>query len=583
MRTARRHIVEGRRESALYRAVIYALLIFGAVPVLLPLYWLVVASLKTKDRVEAYPPDWLPVLPRTSVRAEGQDVPVKVLDDGEAAGTGVARVKLVPDPQTPLFLPVNALTITSTEECYATVDGVRRRVVPTGRAEPGLVEVELPGRHVEASVPATAIDRRVETATWWQVLGVELPVRVPEAGPPDSRVRVAWGGPSSAIAIAPRLFDDARGEVIWRGRRLSARRVSSSQEGGFCRVELICPDGGIEVPAAELRQQTRVHFTARIDGTTHAVRVLTRDAARDEIRVEILDRLERALIPAGSLERVPKLTCTAELLGQRVFVEPLADPLRLESAATVAVQVPGVLVVGRERLRMERPIRPQWQNYVLAWREQAFGRFVVNTLFVAALVVLGSVLSCGLVGYAFARLEFRGRDALFLLLLATLMVPGQVTSIPTFVLFARLGWLDSYKPLIVPAFLASSAFFVFLYRQYMRTIPTDLEDAARIDGCGPLQIWWLIIMPLCRPIVVTVAVFAFLGAWNDFLGPLLYLNSDEKQTVALGLQTFKSGFQYDDPQLLMAASVMMMLPCLLLFFVAQRAFLRGVVVSGLKG
>ena len=245
--------------------------------------------------------------------------------------------------------------------------------------------------------------------------------------------------------------------------------------------------------------------------------------------------------------------------------------------------MPGPLAIAAGRIRAEGPVQPQWHNYALAWRAHTFDRYVVNTLFIAALVVLGTVLSCGLVGYAFARLEFRGRDLLFLLLLSTLMIPGLVTSIPTFVLFAKFGWLDSYKPLTVPAFLASSAFFIFLYRQYMRTIPLDVEDAARIDGCGPLQTWWLILMPLSKPIVVTVAVFTFVGVWNDFLGPLLYVNADDKQTVALGLQSFKSAFQYDDPQVLMAASVLLMLPSLVLFFLAQRAFVRGVVVSGVKG
>jgi ABC-type glycerol-3-phosphate transport system permease component len=583
MRRARPHIAEGRRESALYRAGIYALLIVGAVPVLLPLYWLVVASLKTKDRVEAYPPDWLPVVPRTFLRVADQDVPVKVLDTGEASGTLVARVKLVPDAEAWLRLPARELKITRTEEWYATLEGVRRRVLPRGLTADGSVEVELPGLHAEATVPLGAINRVEETMIWWQVLGIELPVRVCGELPADGLVRIAWEGPSAAIPVVPKLFDEASGVVIWRGRRLPARLAARQTSGGFCRVELTCPTDGLEVPASELRPQTQVHFTAPIEGRLHTVRVLSHDTVRGEARVEILDRARTVLVPANSIERVERLSCAAELLGQQAVVEPLMDVTGLVALTPVPVQVPGVLVVACDQLRTERPLRPQWKNYALAWREQAFGRFVINTLFIAALVVLGSVLSCGLVGYAFARLEFRGREALFLLLLATLMVPGQVTSIPTFVLFARLGWLDSYKPLIVPAFLASSAFFVFLYRQYMRTIPSDLEDAARIDGCGPLQIWWLIIMPLCRPIVVTVAVFAFIGVWNDFLGPLLYINSDEKQTVALGLQTFKSGFQYDDPQLLMAASVMMMLPSLLLFFVAQRAFLRGVVVSGLKG
>jgi ABC-type glycerol-3-phosphate transport system permease component len=415
--------------------------------------------------------------------------------------------------------------------------------------------------------------------------------------------------------------------VPWKGRTVDARRAWGEE-----RMWLTSPGGGLEVPANEIRVEERVRRYATIDGARHEVRVLTRDAERGVAVVELLDQPQTRCIEASRLERVERPVYTAEILGDRQIVEPLTaielatevgsgiegrstsgplpngrgsagdahttsrphtnvaigadaspDPRFPIPDPRIPVHVPGAIAVAADLIRTETPLAPQWSNYAAAWAEQEFDLYVVNTLFIAALVVLGTVISCGLVGYAFARYEFRGRNLLFLLLLSTMMIPAQVTAIPTFVLFAKFGWIDSFKPLIVPHFLAHSAFFVFLFRQFMLTIPADLEDSARIDGCGPLQTWWLIMMPLCRPIVITVAVFSFIYVWNDFLYPLLYINSDEKQTVALGLQSFKSAYAGAEPQLIMAASVMMIIPTVLLFFVAQKAFMRGVVVSGVKG
>lgn len=250
------------------------------------------------------------------------------------------------------------------------------------------------------------------------------------------------------------------------------------------------------------------------------------------------------------------------------------------STATVAfvsdMVMPHDVICGKSVLN------PQWNNYIKAFQEEPFHLYLINTLFVTCAGMLGNIISCSLVGYAFARLRFRGKNILFLLLLSTMMLPAQVSMIPTFVMYVKIGWLDSFKPLLAPTMLAQSAFFVFLFRQFFMTIPADLEDAARIDGCTPLRIYWDIILPLATPVVIVVAVFSFMTAWNDFFGPLLYLNSDEKQTLALALNNFKTAFGYRDPQLLMAASTIMIIPAVVIFFCAQKVFIRGVVITGVE-
>jgi ABC-type glycerol-3-phosphate transport system permease component len=226
-------------------------------------------------------------------------------------------------------------------------------------------------------------------------------------------------------------------------------------------------------------------------------------------------------------------------------------------------------------------IKFHWENYPTAMTRVPFGRYTINSLRLVVSTTFGILLSCSIVAYGFARFRARGLNLLFLVLLGTIMLPPQVTLIPTFVLFQKIGWYDTLKPLIVPAFFAN-AWNVFLLRQYMMTIPLELDDAARIDGCGPLGIFWHVIIPQCLPALATVAIFHTLWSWNDFFGPLIYLHSRENWTVALGLQSF-SALYNPGQQLLMAASAVTMLPCIVIFFLAQRLFIQGIVISGVKG
>lgn len=222
-----------------------------------------------------------------------------------------------------------------------------------------------------------------------------------------------------------------------------------------------------------------------------------------------------------------------------------------------------------------------WENFPRAMEYAPFGTYLQNTLVICVLSVVGAVLSSSLVAYSFSRIRWPGRDALFFLLLATMMLPGQVTMIPVFSIFRALGWIDTFLPLVVPHWLGT-AFFIFMLRQFFLTIPLELSDAARIDGCTEWEIYRRVILPLSRPALATVGLFTFINAWNDFGGPLLYLNDERKATLSLGLQQFVSqhGAEWS---LLMAASTLMTLPIILIFFFAQRTFIQGITMSGLKG
>jgi ABC-type glycerol-3-phosphate transport system permease component len=222
-----------------------------------------------------------------------------------------------------------------------------------------------------------------------------------------------------------------------------------------------------------------------------------------------------------------------------------------------------------------------WENFAQVFREVPFARFLTNSMVLVAWNVGGQVISCTLIAYGFARLRFPGRDVLFLVLLATLMVPRQVTLVPQFILFAKLGWVNTYLPLILPAF-TGSPFLIFLMRQYMMTIPMDLDQAATIDGANRLQILRHVIMPISGPALVLVAVFTFTDVWNDFMGPLIYLNDPEKFTVSLGLSFFQ-GAKETSWHLLMAGSLMSMIPPMILFFLAQKRLLGGLAAAGIKG
>ncbi len=224
-----------------------------------------------------------------------------------------------------------------------------------------------------------------------------------------------------------------------------------------------------------------------------------------------------------------------------------------------------------------------WSNYVTAVTifPIPFWIFVYNSLYLSLLTTVGTVLSNAVVAFAFARLRFPGNHVLFLVVLSTMMLPGQVTMIPLFILFSKLGWVNTYKPLIVPAFFGS-AYFIFLLRQFFATIPRELDDAARIDGCGVLGLLFRIMLPLAKPALGITAIFSFSWAWNDFLGPLIYLSKMETFPLAIALSYLRATYRVLWAEL-MVVSFIAMLPPVILFFIAQRSYIQGIVITGVKG
>lgn len=222
------------------------------------------------------------------------------------------------------------------------------------------------------------------------------------------------------------------------------------------------------------------------------------------------------------------------------------------------------------------------ENYAAAAAKMGdFPRLFLNTLLVTVLAIAGQLLTCSLAGYAFARVPFRGRDALFVLVMATMLLPEQASAIPRFLMFRGFGLVDTYAPLLLPTVLGGAPFFIFLFRQYFLALPAELTDAARVDGCSHWQIWRRIMLPLARPMLVTVGIFTFLATWNDFWTPLIYLLSPEKSTLTLALASFNRGYG-TAVEHMMAASAMVLAPCLVVYFLAQRLFLRGVEVAASK-
>jgi len=228
------------------------------------------------------------------------------------------------------------------------------------------------------------------------------------------------------------------------------------------------------------------------------------------------------------------------------------------------------------------PYPIDWENYLEAIHWMSFFRSLKNSCIVAFGVVIGALLSSSLVAYGFSRLEWKGRSLFFIILLSTMMIPYAVTMVPLFIVFKNLGWLNSFKPLIIPSFFGAP-FYIFLLRQFFMTIPMDLSDAAKIDGCSELGIYWKIILPLAKPALAVVIIFQFIGAWNDFLGPLIYLNDPEKYTLALALESMRGGQFGLDWAFLMAASSLVTFPILILFFFTQRYFIEGITLTGMKG
>ncbi len=228
------------------------------------------------------------------------------------------------------------------------------------------------------------------------------------------------------------------------------------------------------------------------------------------------------------------------------------------------------------------PDPPRWRNYRDGWTVMPFNQWAFNSTRITALAIIGSICSSAIVGFGFGRIRFPGRDVLFVLVLATMMLPYPSVIVPLFLLFKQIGWIDTILPITVPTFFGANAFFIFLLRQFFKTLPLDLDDAARVDGCNTFQVFLRISVPLIRPALGIIFVFSFMHNWNDFLGPLIFLSDNDKYTLALGLRFFQGQYRVEWA-LLMAVSLIILLPNIVLFFLAQKYYIQGIVVSGVKG
>ncbi len=291
---------------------------------------------------------------------------------------------------------------------------------------------------------------------------------------------------------------------------------------------------------------------------------------------------------AGDEERYKKAAQRAELgarVGRAVLwfvlvVGAIAFMMPLYIMLMMALKTPGEIA---KSSAWAWPENLTWENFkhVLENPNAPFFLFFRNSAIIATLSTFGVLVSSSLVAYPFARLQFRGRDRLFILLLSTMMLPGIVTMIPTYVLYKYLHWVDTFNPLIIPAWFGGGAFNIFLLRQFFMGIPRELDEAAILDGASHSVIFWKIIIPNSGAALATVGIFSFIYTWRDFLGPLLYLNDPQKQTLELGLRTYQT-LQSEKWELLMSASVLVMIPLLVLFLIGQRYFVKGIVMSGIK-
>jgi multiple sugar transport system permease protein len=227
------------------------------------------------------------------------------------------------------------------------------------------------------------------------------------------------------------------------------------------------------------------------------------------------------------------------------------------------------------------PKKMLWNNFVDAWNSAPFARYAANTMMIVVSNIFGTLLTSSMAAYAFSRVKWKGRSFCFAMILTTMMLPGAVTIVPQFLIWRNLDLVDTYLPLILPAFFGGGAFNIFLLRQFFLAIPRDLDEAAEIDGAGKLRIFLQIILPLSKSALIVVALFTFLGNWNDFFGPIIYLNSKEKFTLAVGLLQFKGDYS-TKWNLLMAASTIVVTPCILIYLIGQRYLIEGISLTGMK-
>ena len=513
---------EGRTRPAWQTAALHAVLVVLGALFLVPLFWLIGSSLKTDDQIKAFPPEWLPDLPfywpgSPYVDQHEVERALRQATDADSRQSALASAWRA--------LMVGEVTFQGEMEGAGApaLDRLRWHS-RTGSMSAGPA-IQLDGQegvlvgYGQSRVTGQIKQLAVATAMYRREDGAVVPVG---AAPAPAR-KGAYGSIEAGFGWRPELARFSNVTVRLHGDR-SWRHV---------RIRLATPEGAYRTPKPIL-----LSFANWTD--------------------VILIRQAKGSMPWGTY---------------RLVTDPSGQPTTSGRAA-----------LELEVLSADRPqviLRKLLNNYPSGLTFIPFARYLLNTLLICGLVVLGTILSCSLVAYGLTRIRWRGRNALFYLIVGTMMLPFQVTMVPMFVVFAKVGWVDTFLPLIVPAFFGN-AFFIFLLRQFFLTIPPELTDAARIDGCSELDIYRRVVLPLAKPALATVGLFAFMNTWNDYIGPLIYLSDASRYTLSLGLATFSS--QYGSyPGMLMAVTTVMTIPIIILFFLAQRTFIQGITLTGIKG
>ncbi|MFQ6131361.1 MAG: ABC transporter permease subunit [Armatimonadota bacterium] len=557
-----------RRREAVKQIVLHLALLVGAVLFSFPFVWLVTTTFKGDEEIFIYPPNWIPDIPyysRQSPYVDRHEFPELERPEGmgeaqwerlqaplrqamweaaEAAAAGAPSIRLGPDNQ------------------EAMVNGLWGQIVPA--LPQAAVEA---GREAVIEAAAPLVTERAVAKTWARVYKVlalgalnvldedntQLMLTTEEAGSDDWEL-VAGEGAEASIQGAVTIDGETGEELAYRqgAGGVTLRRT----------VELAPVGKPVESIALSLHD----------DESWRHLELTVR--AGDEVWRSTEDfRMGNGLWQEVTWVFRPPWDPTSRdilLEPERQGAEPPAPGQRLELALTI---------------EPTSPLRALLDKYAYNYREAMvfvpFWTFVRNSFYLVVMNIIGQLFACSLVAYAFSRLRWFGRDVLFVVLLATMMLPPQVTMLPVFLIFKELHWYNTLKPLWVPA-LFGSAFFIFLLRQFFMTIPRDLEDAAKIDGCGYFGIYWRIMLPLVKPALATIAIFQFLGTWNEFMGPLIYINDQRLTPLSLGLFNFRMAHAAEWG-MLMAGSLLMTLPAIAIFFFAQRYFIQGITLTGVKG
>jgi len=554
-----------QRRERLAKLALHATLVVGCVVFSFPFYWLLSTSVKEREEIQRDPPVWVPALPHSATASP-------FIEAGQYAEPRVPEG--VPRPQFSAFWPAVERGLWQWVEANHPEVPAR---FPMGQVRGPLVNVLWDG--LQAGTPPDT----------WRLSRDGIAAKVTGALKEDDFQR-AWYQVYRSFGFRELVVEDT-GFVRHRLPRDFDQLGAWKPVDGRVDVHLLAGDAKPALEAAysfEGGDSVSLQLEAPVDVASGDFRGVVLPVRHDHswsslwLTVEIGPRRLQATEPLVLTDRA-WLDATFRLPAEHALGFEVHDFVELKDAGSADLPEGRLRVTARlDQNSALGAVRAKCaRNYQDALRYVPFWAYLGNTVFVVVLSIAGQLFSCSLIAFSFARLRWPLRDQCFAVLLATMMLPGQVTMVPQFLIFKYLGWYNTLYPLWLPSFFGS-AFFIFMLRQFMKGIPNDLEDAAKIDGCSYFMIYWKIMLPLIKPALAAIAIFTFMGAWNNFMGPLIYVSDQRLYPLALGLFQFRSEHGADFG-MLMAASALMTLPVVAIFFAAQRYFIQGVTLTGIKG